>query len=296
MSNGIFAYKGFDYEENGYLVCKGSRYKKKYRVGHNHFHRGELVVCKSGMHCCQVLANVFRYKITPAVVCKVVAKDSLGEHPSIIAEKFCCKALYIEKKMTATEIARQLLSDIANKDLTTRDRMRSVDAIVSQFRYKGILKYSKSSRNIKFIVLDELIRMLESMICNKEHRTDFDLQYLTSKIFDTIVDLKYGDLSMRYVIKLANKLEDSDNIMTSIRNYIVVRIAGMDIDAIYSCLYYLVTNKTIQRLLVEELMQRHNNAKSRLKTLKDSPAVLHKDVIDLIEKYMEDKNAKSEVD
>ena len=204
MNNNI-AYKAFDYEENGYLVCEGIGYKKKYRIGKEHRHNGELKICTSGLHCCQELIDVYNYKPPGSPVCEIIqyGRCLCHTYPS----KICCSRIKIIRKLSDTEIVRIILSKIIDATEYMSYRVKSI------YWLPLILdRPSKSKKRLQRIAITTLKKYLQDSIFFDTRGNVKNYDQLYSRIFKAITAIDGLNINSDYdfdcVTSLIHKLDE----------------------------------------------------------------------------------------
>ena len=89
------AYKAFDKD----LKCRGVQYE----VGHTFYEdSNEIVICKSGIHCCERMIDVFNYypKSNETRVCEVEVFGDIDKE----GNKIACREISIIRELTSDEI------------------------------------------------------------------------------------------------------------------------------------------------------------------------------------------------
>lgn len=89
-------YKAFD--EN--MTCSGMAYE----VGGTYAHDGELALCKSGLHFCDTVAQVFEFYPAGSRVCEVEAFGNVLDSASGDG-KHCTDLLRVVRELTAAEVS-----------------------------------------------------------------------------------------------------------------------------------------------------------------------------------------------
>jgi hypothetical protein len=223
----ILAYKAFNRKEGEYYICEGTDHIKKYRMGHSHYHRGKLSVCKSGLHCSEKLGDVYDYKPYSSHVCLVRVRGETQK----LQDKICCGNMHLIRELTETQIVRQILSDFA-EDFDVYDKTSSLTKI------PGILKHRKlkNKRRLMAMVDYKLREYLKYLTMNKPV-TLYSHSYFwfCGSIFGVICELTQDNPhDFNYVVDLIKRMPGEHNAFkTRLLAWIRTFVDKNSIDALY---------------------------------------------------------------
>ena len=173
------AYKGFKVDKrSGNIFCAPEGgLPKFYRVGKNHYYRGLLDPCVSGLHSCLHLVSVddyYQYSSSlhaDYVICEVIPFGNC----ITLSDKMCSSGLYIKRKLKASQVLDLLFGEVASSN----DYERAVYGlsvlynIFSKNKGGGLSKYFRHNKIFSQKNLNRLIGVLRNLTNSEDEYGNF---------------------------------------------------------------------------------------------------------------------------